>query len=65
MVHRLMEVLVSSGNNAELESAVIETVREYEADEVYCEIPFCYRGMIRTSGTVSWTRSTGKTAPGT
>lgn len=81
MVHKLMEVLVSSGNKADLESAVTEIIREYEADEesyrnilrkvgetirsggypqnngapqdilsellsadeVYCELPFCYK----------------------
>ena len=80
MVHRVMEVLVSSGNKADLDKLVLETVREYEADteayrdiltkvgntvqsggypqqngtpqdilkellsadEVYCELPFCY-----------------------
>ena len=80
-MHKLMEVLVSSGNKADLESAVTEIIREYEADEesyrnilrkvgetirsggypqnngapqdilsellsadeVYCELPFCYK----------------------
>ena len=80
MVHRIMEVLVSSGNIADLDRLVLETVREYEADteyyrdiltsvgktmrsggypqqngvpqgilkellsadEVYCELPFCF-----------------------
>lgn len=80
MVHRLMEVFVSSGNKADLNELVVETVKEYgadddyfrdsllnigktirsggylqqnkapqdilnellTADEVYCELPFCY-----------------------
>ena len=80
MVHRLMEVLVSSGNKVDLNELVIETVKEYQADdeyyrnsllsigktiraggytqqngapqdilnelltadEVFCEVPFCY-----------------------
>ena len=44
MVHRLMEVLVSSNNKADLDSAVIETVREYEADEGY------YRDILKKVG---------------
>jgi ATP-dependent exoDNAse (exonuclease V) beta subunit len=35
MVHRLMEVLVSSANKVDLNELVIETVREYEADDAY------------------------------
>ena len=44
MVHKLMEVLVSSGNKADLEGVVTETVREYEADEEY------YRDILRKVG---------------
>ena len=39
MVHRMMEVLVSSRNRVDLDDLVIETLREYGADEdVFCEI---------------------------
>ncbi len=35
MVHRVMEVLVSSGNKADPDRLVLETIREYGADESY------------------------------
>lgn len=35
MVHKVMEVLVSSGNTADPDKLVLETIREYEADETY------------------------------
>jgi len=44
MVHRIMEVLVSSGNKADLDKLVLETVREYEADTEY------YRNVLTTVG---------------
>ena len=86
IVHRLMEVLVSSGNQVDLKKAVDEILNEYGAeepyyketlltvgekvrsggfpqengapqdilsmllssDEVYCEVPFCYREDEKT-----------------
>ena len=85
-VHRLMEVLVSSGNRADLEAAVSEIISDYgeeaahlkdtllevgrtvrsggfeqtgdtpkdiltellSADEVHCELPFCWRESADT-----------------
>ncbi len=35
MVHKVMEALVSSGNRADPDRLVLETIREYEADETY------------------------------
>lgn len=51
MVHRLLEVLVSSGNKADLDSLVLETVREYEADEeIYRSILTKVGSTIRSGG---------------
>jgi ATP-dependent exoDNAse (exonuclease V) beta subunit len=51
MVHRIMEVLVSSGNKADLDKLVLETVREYEADtDLYRDILTKVGNTIRSGG---------------
>ena len=51
MIHRMMEVLVSSGNRANLDNLVLETVKEYEADtEPYREILTKVGKTIRSGG---------------
>ena len=51
MIHRMMEVLVSSGNRANLDNLVLETVKEYEADtEPYRDILTKFGKTIRSGG---------------
>jgi len=50
MIHRLMEALVSSGNKADLDELVLETVREYEADEEYYRSVLAHIGRTMRSG---------------
>ena len=51
MIHRMMEVLVSSGNRANLDNLVLETVKEYEADtEPYRDILTKVGKTIRSGG---------------